>query len=176
MKRSGNGAAFVERARYLDKEGRASTPLFFIWVTFFLCRGYLAGIVSLTFNEDRTRLLSLFYKSSEQFGLMLVVGLPALLVLLATSFAKEDGYNWANHVMRAAQPLMLVSLVLDAILISSLLMHQHGSFYWGKASIILAWFISLWYFSKSRQWRFYRRHLAEKPDLSASEDTDKSAQ
>ena len=133
MKRSGNGAAFVERARYLDKEGRASTPLFFIWVTFFLCRGYLAGIVSLTFNEDRTRLLSLFYKSSEQFGLMLVVGLPALLVLLATSFAKEDGYNWANYVMRAAQPLMLVSLVLDAILISSLLMHQHGSFSWGKA-------------------------------------------
>ncbi|PYE32082.1 hypothetical protein DFP83_10793 [Idiomarina fontislapidosi] len=174
MKRSGNGTAFVERARYLDKEGRASTPLFFICVTFFLCRGYLAGIVSLTFNEDRTRLLSLFYKSSEQFGLMLVVGLPALCVLLATSFAKEDGYNWANQLMRVSQPLMFASLALDAILIASLLLHEHGSFSWGKASIILIWFISVWYVSKSRQWRFYRRHLAEKPEESVPEDTDKA--
>ena len=102
MKRSGNGAAFVERARYLDKEGREH-PSIFVWVTFFLCRGYLAGIVRLP-SMKIARVYSRYFMCSEQFGLMLVVGLPALLVLLATSFAKEDGYNWANHVMRLLSP------------------------------------------------------------------------
>jgi hypothetical protein len=35
----------------------------------------------------------LFYSNAEQFGLMLLVGLPSLLVLLASAFAEEDDRN-----------------------------------------------------------------------------------
>ena len=69
MKKSGSaeisaGQRLVEKARYLDKEGRASFPLSLLLVLLFEMRGYVAAIISLTFAEDRTRLLKLFY----QFG------------------------------------------------------------------------------------------------------------
>lgn len=123
-------------------------------------RGYVAAIISLTFAEDRTRLLKLFYTSSEQFGLMLLIGLPALLVLLATTFAGEDERNWANMLMRFAQPLLLLSLIVDAVLIFWLFIEQHGAFSFGRAAIVFGWFICCWYLINSRRWRFYRQHLA----------------
>ena len=48
MKRSGNATAFVEKVRYLDKEGRASVPLVLMLVILYQMRGYVAGIISLT--------------------------------------------------------------------------------------------------------------------------------
>lgn len=157
------GQRLVDKARYLDKEGRAAVPLMLMLVLLFEVRGYVAGIISLTFNEDRTRLLKLFYTTTEQFGLMLVVGLPALLVLLATAFAGEDKRNWANAFMRFAQPVLCVSLVADAVLIGWLFVEQHGAFSFGRASIVFGWFVCVWYLMNSRHWRFYRQHLAN-PD------------
>lgn len=164
MKKSGSeatsaGQRLVERARYLDKEGRASIPLSLLLVLLFEMRGYVAAIISLTFSEDRTRLLKLFYTSSEQFGLMLLIGLPALIVLLATTFVGEDKANWANRLMRFAQPLLLLSLVFDAVLIFWLFIEQHGAFSFGRAAIVFGWFVCGWYLINSRHWRFYRQHL-----------------
>lgn len=153
------GQRLVEKARYLDKEGRASLPFSLLLALLFEMRGYVAAIVSLTFAEDRTRLLKLFYTSTEQFGLMLLVGLPALLVLLATTFAGEDDRNWANALMRFSQPLLLLSLVVDAVLISWLFVEHHGAFSFGRAAIVFGWFICCWYLINSRHWRFYRQHL-----------------
>jgi len=146
----------------LDKEGRASIPLSLLLVLLFQMRGYVAAIISLTFAEDRTRLLKLFYTSSEQFGLMLLIGLPALLVLLATTFAGEDERNWANALMRFAQPLLLLSLVVDAVLLFWLFIEQQGAFSFGRAGIVFGWFICCWYLINSRHWRFYRQHLASR--------------
>lgn len=160
MKNSGNAMAFVEKARYLDKEGRAQIPLALLLVFLYQLRGYVAGIISLTFADDRTRLLDLFYQSSEQFGLMLLVGLPALVVLLATTFAGEDEPNWANAVMRFSQPLLLAAWLFDGVLIGSLIVEQHAVFSFALAAIVMGWLISLWYLLKSRHWRFYRQHLA----------------
>ncbi|AVJ56406.1 DUF2919 domain-containing protein [Idiomarina sp. OT37-5b] len=165
MKRSGNATAFVEKVRYLDKEGRASIPLVLMLVILYQMRGYVAGIISLTFSEDRTRLLNLFYSNAEQFGLMLLVGLPSLLVLLASAFAAEDDRNWGNRVMAIAQPLLLFSLFLDAFLIAWLFIEHQGHFSFGRAGIIMGWFISLWYLLKSRHWRFYRNHLATREKM-----------
>lgn len=169
MKKSGSATAFVEKVRYLDKEGRASIPLALLLVIFYQMRGYLAGIVSLTFAEDRTRLLNLFYNNAEQFGLMLLVGLPSLLVLLASTFAAEDDRNWGNRIMVIAQPLLLFSLFLDAFLIGWLFLEHQGHFSFGRAAIVMGWFIALWYILKSRHWRFYRDHLAtrEAPERKA---------
>ncbi|MGM0480400.1 MAG: DUF2919 family protein [Pseudomonadota bacterium] len=160
MKKSASAIAFVEKVRYLDKEGRAKMPLALLLVFLFQLRGYTAGIISLTFAEDRTRLLNLFYTSTEQFGLMLLVGLPSLAVLAATTFAAEDDRNWANRMMTVAQPLLLTSLLLDGALIGWLFVEHQGVFSFGRAGIIMGWFIVLWYVVKSRHWRFYRRHLA----------------
>ncbi|PWW36451.1 hypothetical protein DFO83_107158 [Idiomarina loihiensis] len=90
---------------------------------------------------------------------MLLIGLPALIVLLATTFVGEDKPNWANRLMRFAQPLLLLSLVFDAVLISWLFIEQHGAFSFGRAAIVFGWFICGWYLIKSRHWRFYRQHL-----------------
>lgn len=168
MKKSGSATAFVEKVRYLDKDGRASVPFFLLLVIFYQVRGYLAGVISLTFAEDRTRLLNLFYSNSEQFGLMLLVGLPSLVVLLGSSFAAEDNRNWANRIMVIAQPLLLFSLFLDAFLLGWLFIEHQGHFSFGRAAIVMGWFVSLWYLLKSRQWRFYRNHLAtrEAPENS----------
>ena len=106
-------------------------------------RGYVAGIISITFAEDRTRLLRLFYTNNEQFGVMLLVGLPALVVLLATAFAAEDDRNWANAVMRFAQPLLMLSLLVDAVLIGWLFVESYGAFSFGRAAIVFGWFICI---------------------------------
>ena len=173
MKKSGSTTAFVEKVRYLDKEGRASVPLALMLVIFFQMRGYLAGIVSLTFSEDRTRLLNLFYSNTEQFGLMLLVGLPSLIVLLSSTFAAEDDRNLGNRMMVIAQPLLLFSLFLDAFLIFWLFIEHQGHFSFGRAAIVMGWFITLWYLVKSRHWRFYRNHLAtrEAPEKDESDDS-----
>ena len=160
MRNSGNVATFVDKVRYLDKEGRASVPLALLLAIFYQMRGYLAGVVSLTFAEDRTRLLDIFYSNGEQFGLMLLVGLPSLMVLLASTFAAEDDRNWGNRVMASAQPLLLLSLCLDAILIGWLFIEHQGHFSFGRAAIVMGWFITGWYLLKSRHWRFYLNHLA----------------
>lgn len=160
MRNSGNAAAFVEKVRYLDKEGRAKLPLSLLLVFLFQLRGYAAGIISITLSEDRTRLLDLFYQSPHQFGLMLIVGFPTLLVLLATTFAAEDDRNWANRLMVIAQPLLFGAWLLDGVLISWLLVAQHASFSFGLAAIVMGWLVVAWYLLKSRHWRFYRQHLA----------------
>lgn len=160
VKKSSSATAFIEKVRYLDKEGRAKIPLPLLLVFLFQLRGYVAGVVSLTFAEDRTRLLDLFYTSAQQFGLMLVVGLPSLVVLAATTFAAEDTPNWANRLMKIAQPLLLSSLLVDGALIGWLFVDQQGVFSFARAAIIMGWFMTLWYLLKSRQWRFYRHHLA----------------
>lgn len=164
------GQQLYEKARYLDKEGRASFPFSLLLVILFQMRGYVAGIISITFAEDRTRLLKLFYTNTEQFGVMLLVGLPALLALLATAFAAEDDRNWANRVMRFAQSLLMLSLVVDAILIGWLFLNSYGAFSFGRAGIVFGWFICFWYLINSRRWRFYREHLASRePADQASE-------
>ena len=167
MRKSGSaqtsaGQQLYEKARYLDKEGRASFPLSLLLVILFQMRGYVAGIISITFAEDRTRLLRLFYTNNEQFGVMLLVGLPALVVLLATAFAAEDDRNWANAVMRFAQPLLMLSLLVDAVLIGWLFVESYGAFSFGRAAIVFGWFICIWYLLNSRRWRFYRTHLASR--------------
>ncbi|MGM0525794.1 MAG: DUF2919 family protein [Pseudomonadota bacterium] len=166
MKSSGSATTFVEKVRYLDKEGRAKIPLSLLVIFLYQMRGYVAGIISLTFSEDRTRLLNLFYNSTEQFGLMLLVGLPSFMVLLATTFAAEDDRNWANRLMGLAQPLLLLSLAFDGVLIGWLFVEQHGHFSFVRAAIIMGWLVTLWYLLKSRQWRFYRRHIASREDQS----------
>ncbi|RUO79551.1 DUF2919 family protein [Pseudidiomarina taiwanensis] len=143
--------------RYLTTDGKVKTPKSLSFILVFLLRGYLAWIVSLTFSQDRSRLLQFFYASTEQFALTLVVGLPALIVW-AWSLrlqSKAELAGWWLRAPRAAPLLLWTALILDGWLLLSIVSSHWPSFSMIKAGLIFAWCCSVWLLLHSRHLKRY---------------------
>lgn len=96
--------------RYLTADGQLRTPLALIFVLALFLRGYLAWIISLTFSEDRSRLLQFFYSNTEQFVLTLSVGLPALAVVVMLTQIKADILNLGAKVCTYCASIVMAEL------------------------------------------------------------------
>lgn len=142
--------------RYLDGDGIPRQPLGLLLVLLFLLRGYAAWIVSLTFSDDRSKLLGFFYNTPEQFGLALLVGLPALVVLALSVMMRPKCAGWLLSCWRQVQVLLIVAWLLDGVLLISLVAQNWPGFAPQKATLILAWCWVIWYLLKSRHWRRFR--------------------
>ncbi|RUO78827.1 DUF2919 domain-containing protein [Idiomarina tyrosinivorans] len=159
--------------RYRRGDGQLQLPNGILLVVAFLLRGYIAWAISLTFSEDRTRLLGLFFATEEQFLLAVLVGLPALLAMLVITLVREDKPNFWNRLMRWIQPLLVFSLLLDAVLLSWLTLVQfHGHFSVPRALLLFSWCWALWYCLNSRHWRVYRTAMASAVNETRSSTAD----
>ncbi|MDN7123482.1 DUF2919 family protein [Pseudidiomarina terrestris] len=148
---------------YLTADGQLRTPLALIFVLGLFLRGYLAWIISLTFSEDRSRLLQFFYSNTEQFVLTLSVGLPALAVVVMLTQVKAEMPAWVPKFARIAPALLWLSWLADGVLIGSLVIANWPHFAFVKAFIIFAWLIALWLL-------LYSRHLKRFFELVAASD------
>jgi len=142
--------------RYLDGDGVPRQPLGLLLVLLFLLRGYAAWIVSLTFSDDRSKLLGFFYTTAEQFGLALIVGLPALLVLLLSVMMRPNCADWLLRCWQRVQLLLVSAWVLDGVLLFTLVSQNWPGFAPQKAALIFVWCWVIWYLLKSRHWRRFR--------------------
>lgn len=71
-----------------DKFGCLKPPLELYLCLVFLLRSYIMWIAALSFRQDSQRLLSLFYPDKVNFGVALVVALPALFLAGIISFRR----------------------------------------------------------------------------------------
>jgi hypothetical protein len=139
--------------QYVTLDGALKTPLSLVFMMLFFMRGYAAWIISLTFVDDRARLLKFFYTTSEQFGLALLVGLPALVVFILVTQVKTDIAPWVSASFKALPLLLWCSWVVDGVLIVSLISQLWPTFSFVKALLLFGWLMAGWMLLFSRHLR-----------------------
>lgn len=139
--------------RYVTLDGVLKTPSSLLFIVFFFMRGYLAWIISLTFVDDRTRLLKFFYTNTEQFGLALLVGAPAVFVLVLLTQIKAEIAPWVQTSFRTMSLLLWCSWIIDGVLLLSLISNLWPTFSFVKALLLFGWFMAGWMLLFSRHLR-----------------------
>ncbi|RUO64998.1 Protein of unknown function [Pseudidiomarina planktonica] len=143
--------------RYLDGDGKPRHPIGIMLVLLFLLRGYAAWTVSLTFSDDRSKLLGFFYNNTEQFFLTLLAGVPALAVLILTFFMKPDCQPWVLSGWRKVPVMLWLGWILDGIVLLGLISSRWPEFASAKAIMVMIWCWAGWYLYNSRHWRRYQQ-------------------
>lgn len=139
--------------RYVTLDGVLKTPSSLLFIVFFFMRGYLAWIISLTVVDDRTRLLKFFYTNTEQFGLALLVGAPAVFVLVLLTQIKAEIAPWVQTSFRTMSLLLWCSWIIDGVLLLSLISNLWPTFSFVKALLLFGWFMAGWMLLFSRHLR-----------------------
>jgi hypothetical protein len=135
---------------HYDEAGRLKPPLLLYCFLLFLCRGFLLLIVSLSFREDSSRMMSLFYPSKNDFYWSLLPAIPALLVLALLS---QRNRVWKSENMMLFKPmigLFLLALLADMAVQLGILWRIHFAFSLPHGLSILICVIGLVYAFKSR--------------------------
>lgn len=136
--------------RYVTPDGKLKTPSSLLFILLFFLRGYAAWIVSLTFMEDRSRLLKFFYTSTDQFSLALLVGLPALFVFILLTQLKAETPEWVARSFAVVPILLWCSWLIDGVLLLSLISNLWPTFSLVKALLLFGWLAAGWMLLFSR--------------------------
>jgi len=96
----------------------------FYLVLFFVLRGYLVWLMSVTNMRDRVGLMQWLYPEMNLFFLSLFSGAIGLFVLLVISLRRPDAYPWVQNVWPYCRVLLVSALSFDFAV--SLI----GFFYW----------------------------------------------
>ncbi|CUA83119.1 DUF2919 family protein [Pseudidiomarina woesei] len=139
--------------RYVTLDGALKTPLSLLFMLLFFTRGYLAWIISLTFAEDRARLLKFFYTTTEQFGLALLAGAPALVVFVLITQVKTEIVPWVSTSFKVVPLLLWFSWMVDGVLLLSLISQLWPTFSFVKAMLLFGWLMVGWMLLFSRHLR-----------------------
>ncbi len=105
---------------HYDKHGVLKPPLVLYGCLIFLVRSYFIWIAALSFRQDTSRLLGLFYPDKQSFVTALLVGLPALVVAIIVS-GRRNGmpaifkilWGKINYLLAICAALQLASLLVD---------------------------------------------------------------
>ena len=112
-----------------DKFDCLKLSKYFYLILFFVLRGYLVWLMSVTNMKDRVGLMQLLYPEMNLFFLSLFSGTIGLFVLLVISLRRPDSYPWIRKVWPYTRVLLVVALSFD------LLVSLVGFFYWKLLSI-----------------------------------------
>lgn len=146
--------------RHFSPEGKLQTPVALWLLILLFMRGYAAWIISLTFMEDRSRLLQFFYTSTEQFNLALVIGLPALFIVVMMSQMGDKIPRWVVRVAPLAPNFLWIAWLLDGWLLISLIAARFPEFSVVKGLLLFCWLVALWLLLYSRSLRRFWQLLA----------------
>ena len=123
--------------KHYDEAGRILPAGAFYWCLLYLCRGYFVFIASLSFRQDSSALLAIFYPDQVYFYASLIIALPAFLVLVVVSFRERiwrRGYSLPFKVVKA---FMFLTLLADAVFHVVMAKQQHWQFSWVIALTLL---------------------------------------
>lgn len=141
--------------KHYDEVGRIKPHRFYILSLLIAARGYFVLLAALSYREDSSSLLRLFYPDANAFYLMLALGIPALFCLLVCSFRER---LWQKQCCRPFGLLLwlpVIGLFFDLILHLSLAYGQHWRFSWSIAANLLLAFAAMLYIVRSQHLRLF---------------------
>jgi hypothetical protein len=101
----------------------------FYFILFFVLRGYLVWLLSVTNMRDRVSIISWIYPETSLFYLSLISGTVGLFVVLIISLRRPEAANWIQISWQHSRKILIVALLFD------LLTHGIGFFYWQLISL-----------------------------------------
>jgi hypothetical protein len=102
-----------------------------------MCRSYFVFVASLSFRQDTSALLAIFYPDKHYFYTSLVIAIPALFALLFVSF-RERLWQRAHYlIFKLIKPLILIGLLVDVLFHVAMAERQYWQFSWLIAATVL---------------------------------------
>lgn len=132
-----------------DLDGKVRVPVGFYLLLAYLCRGYLMWVISLTYSDDRSLLLSLVYADGHTFFLNLVLGLPALFCFALFALKTQRQKPWFKFLWNKQKFILLMAVLAD--LSAQLLSIRKNivSVHWVQITLFLLGFYLIWYWVRS---------------------------
>ena len=123
-----------------DKFDCLKLSKYFYLVLFFVLRGYLVWLMSVTNMRDRVGFMQLLYPEMSLFFLSLFSGAIGLFVLFLISLRRPEAYSWVQKVWPYSRILLVIALSFDlAVSLVSYFYWQLFSLSWllGQGIIVL---------------------------------------
>jgi F0F1-type ATP synthase membrane subunit a len=136
-----------------DLDGKLKTPAGYYLAVGFLLRAYLLWVVSLTYSEDRSLIISFFYAHSSSFILALTLALPIVFYMVLFSLKNMAGKGWYKKVWR--HQLWVVSAVFFIDLAHQIygITHSLNQTTVGQMLVLISTIYLTWYWLKSKKIR-----------------------
>lgn len=143
-----------------DLEGRARVPVGFYLVLLYLSRGYLTWVVSLTYSQDRSLLLSMIYPSASLFTTALLTGVPALIAFILFALKKQKDKPWYQWLWPKMSGLLLLALIFDLVSQAIGGINHLVALHWFQVVLFISGGYLLWFWLASKRvGRFFRNYL-----------------
>lgn len=139
--------------QHYDEAGRIKPPAMFWVILLYLARSYLVFVGSLSFRQDSSALLSLFYPRHEDLYLGLFVGLPAVLLFLLTGFRQKIWPSVFRRVFYLTHFFLFMALTMDLTFQLLASYQQQWRFAWVPAISILLSLVLMGYTYRSQHIR-----------------------
>ncbi|NVK26286.1 MAG: DUF2919 family protein [Gammaproteobacteria bacterium] len=132
-----------------DFEGKVKIPLGYYLVLLYLLRAYALWVVSLTYREDPTLILSLVYSDKSLFFYSLVIGIPAILTFTLFSLKSQKEKPWFARLWRKQHLVLSLALVLDLGGQFIAIVNGQSNGHWSQILLLMTGFYLTWYWIKS---------------------------
>lgn len=143
-----------------DFEGKVKVPVGFYLVMLYLLRGYITWVISLTYRDDPSLLLSLVYSESHFFYLSMLVGFPAVFVQTLFALKKQNQKAWYKSLWGKTYWLLAVALLVDISLQVKQIIGVDGIVHGFNMFLLLLGAYLTWYwFSSKKLKRFFANWL-----------------
>ena len=143
-----------------DFDGKVKIPLGYYFVLLYLLRAYALWVVSLTYRDDPTLILSLIYNDNRSFFYSLIVGIPAILTFSLFSLKSQREKTWFVALWSKQHIILACALALDVIGQFVSLLKFTSTPHWSQMALLLSGCYLLWYWVKSlKVKRFFNNWL-----------------
>ena len=132
-----------------DFDGKVKIPLGFYLVLVYLLRGYLLWVISITYRDDPSLILSLLYQDTRWFFYSLVFGLPALLTFILFTLKSQRQKPWFVMCWKGQRRFLMLGLMLDLCGQTFVIANHTATSHWSQILLVIIGVYLLWYWSKS---------------------------
>lgn len=140
--------------KYYDEAGRVLPSAALYWCLLYMCRSYLVFIAALSFRQDTSSLLALFYPDKSYLYTSFLAAIPALLVLLIMSFREKIRHIGYSRLFTLIKPFILLTLGADIAFHLAIANKQYWAFSWLIALTLLVDMLCLYFVGKDRHLSF----------------------
>lgn len=138
---------------HYDEAGRLKPPLMLYVFLLFLCRGFLLLVISLSFREDSSRMMSLFFPNKWDFYWSLLPAVPAIMILGLFSQRTKIWAAQRQSLFKIIPLLFVIALLSDIAVQIGILSRMHFQFSFTHGISIVLAMVALAYASKSKHMR-----------------------
>ena len=160
--------------QHYDDAGRIKPSTSFWLLLLLLCRSYFVLIAALSYRQDSSFLLGLFYPDPRYFYWGLGIAVPALAVFVLCGFRDKLWQREIFAFVHLLKPLLFTSIAADMVLHLVMAKQQYWQFSWFIALTLLLDFALLLYLFSSKHvsymlkdWRYTSQALG-KANLKSS--------